>query len=83
MGIGWSFEKFVKPTSSNWDATGEWLSLPRKEAASTYDIFLTVSLNLNSTTIVMDHEAEQGENKYLSQILLPGLQPALLIIPQR
>ena len=29
--------------------------------------FLTVSLNLNSTTIVMDHEAEQGENKYLSQ----------------
>ena len=31
----------------------------------------------------MDHEAEQGENKYLSQIKLQVLQPALLIIPQR
>ena len=45
----------------------DWLSPPRRKLRPRMKYFLTVSLNLNSTTIVMDHEAEQGENKYLSQ----------------
>ena len=39
--------------------------------------FLNLSLNLNPTTIVMDHEAEQGENKYLSQYSVASVTTGL------
>ena len=44
MGIGWSFEKFVNPTSSNWGLQDRLIEPLTKEAASSYEYFLKVSL---------------------------------------
>ena len=63
MGIGWSFEKFVKPTSSNWGRHGRLTEPLAKEAASSYEIFLEGFAKIViQLQLLMDHEAEQGEN---------------------
>ena len=51
MGIGWSFEMFVKPTSSNWGRHSRLTEPPTKEAASSYEIFLD-----SIATILIQHQ---------------------------